>query len=239
MIIAVCDDERELRGELADKIHRHCPGAAITVFSSGSELLASAGRFDIIFLDIGMDGLDGMQTARELRKNGCRAVIIFVTAFEDRVFDAFDVGAFNFLVKPVSDDRFGEVLKKAIDSCTNADIADKDERYITVKSGRVNTRLTLSEIMYAEVLDRKLTLHTVNGEVEYYGRLSEFENCTDDRFFRTHRAYLINLRYLEKYTSSEVTMENGDKVLLAKQRYSALVKAYMRYIKEGGDARLS
>ena len=235
MNFAVCDDERTLRKELADRIRSYCPGAAVMEFSSGGELLASAGGFDIIFLDIGMDGLDGMQTARELRKNGCRAVIIFVTAFEDRVFDAFDVGAFNFLVKPVSDERFEEVLKKAIDSCTNADTADKDERYITVKSGRVSTRLALSELMYAEVLDRKLTLHTVNGEFEYYGRLSKLENCTDDSFFRTHRAYLINLRYLEKYTSSEVTMENGDTVLLAKQRYSALVKAYMRYIKEGGN----
>ena len=199
MKFAVCDDEQTLRRDMADKIRSHCQGAAITEFSSGDELLASAGGFDIIFLDIGMDGLDGMQTAHELRKNGCRAVIIFVTAFEDRVFDAFDVGAFNFLVKPVSDDRFEEVLKKAIDSCTNADTAGKDERYITVKSGRVSTKLALSEIMYAEVLDRKLTLHTVNGEVEYYGRLSKLENCTDDSFFRTHRAYLINLRYSGRY----------------------------------------
>ena len=158
--------------------------------------------FDIIFLDIGMDGIDGMQTARELRSNGCRAVIIFVTAFEDRVFDAFDVGAFNFLVKPVSDDRFEKVLKKAIKSCMDTDIADKNERCITVKSGRVSTKLALSEIMYAEVLDRKITLHTVNGEVEYYGRLSKLENCTGDSFFRTHRAYLINLRYLEKIAPS-------------------------------------
>ena len=234
MKFAVCDDEQTLRRELSDKIRLHFPGAAVTEFTSGGELLASSGGFDIIFLDIGMDGLDGMQTARELRSNGCHAVIIFVTAFEDRVFDAFDVGAFNFLVKPVSDDRFEEVLKKAAESCSHADAANKDERCITVKSGRVSTKLALSEIMYAEVLDRKLTLHTINGEVEYYGRLSELENCTDDSFFRTHRAYLINLRYLEKYTSSEATMENGDKVLLAKQRYSALVRAYMRYIKSEG-----
>lgn len=235
MRIAVCDDERELRRELADRIERLYPGAEIAEYSSGEELIMGGTDSDIIFLDIGMDGLDGMQTARVLRKNGCRAVIIFVTAFEDRVFDAFDVGAFNFLVKPVSDDRFEEVLKKAVESCVNGDTAGRDERYITVKSGRVSTKLALSEIMYAEVLDRKLTLHTLNGEVEYYGRLSELENCTDDSFFRTHRAYLINLRYLEKYTSSEVTMENGDTVLLAKQRYSALVKAYMHFIKsEGG-----
>ena len=95
MRFAVCDDEAELRRDISDRITALCPGASVTEFSTGSELLAGAGNFDIIFLDIGMDGLDGMQTAKKLRQDGCRAAIIFVTAFEDRVFDAFDVGAFR------------------------------------------------------------------------------------------------------------------------------------------------
>lgn len=234
MRFAVCDDEAELRRDISDRITALCPGASVMEFSSGDELLAGAGSFDIIFLDIGMDGLDGMQTARKLRQNSCRAAIIFVTAFEDRVFDAFDVGAFNFLVKPVSAQKFTEVLKKAIDSRTEPVATATSDRFIAVKSGGVSTKLALSEIMYAEVFDRILILHTVSGKVEYRGRLNEFEKCTDETFFRTHRSYLINLRYLEKYTSSEVTMENGDRVLLAKQRYSELVRAYLRYIKSEG-----
>ncbi len=234
MRFAVCDDEAELRRDISDRIAALCPGASVTEFSSGGELLAGAGSFDIIFLDIGMDGLDGMQTAKKLRQNGCRAAIIFVTAFGDRVFDAFDVGAFNFLVKPVSAQKFVEVLKKAIDSRTEPAATVTSDRFIAVKSGGVSTKLALSEIMYAEVFDRILILHTTGGKVEYRGRLNEFEKCTDETFFRTHRSYLINLRYLEKYTSSEVTMENGDRVLLAKQRYSELVRAYLRYIKSEG-----
>ena len=234
MRFAVCDDEAELRRDISDKITALCPGASVTEFSSGTELLEGAGSFDIIFLDIGMDGLDGMQTAKKLRQNGCRAAIIFVTAFEDRVFDAFDVGAFNFLVKPVSTQKFAEVLKKAIDSRTEPAATATSDRFIAVKSGGVSTKLALSEIMYAEVFDRILILHTVSGKVEYRGRLNEFEKCTDDTFFRTHRSYLINLRYVERYTSSEVTMENGDRVLLAKQRYSELVKSYLHYIKSEG-----
>ena len=234
MRFAVCDDEAELRRDISDRITALCPGASVTEFSTGGELLTGAGGVDIIFLDIGMDGLDGMQTAKKLRQNGCRAAIIFVTAFEDRVFEAFDVGAFNFLVKPVSAKKFAEVLKKAIDSRTEPAATVTSDRFIAVKSGGVSTKLALSEIMYAEVFDRILILHTVSGKVEYRGRLNEFEKCTDETFFRTHRSYLINLRYLEKYTSSEVTMENGDRVLLAKQRYSELVRAYLRYIKSEG-----
>ena len=231
MRFAVCDDEAELRRDISDRIAALCPGASVTEFSSGGKLLAGAGGFDIIFLDIGMDEIDGMQTARELRRNGCRAAIIFVTAFGDRVFDAFDVGAFNFLVKPVSAQKFAEVLKKAIDSRDTPPPTETHDRYIAIKTGGLNTKLALSEIMYAEVFDRTLILHTVSGKVGYRGKLSEFEKCTDDSFFRTHRSYLINLRYLASYTSSQVTLDNGDKVILAKKRYSELVKAYMRFIR--------
>ena len=178
-----------------------------------------------------MDSIDGMQTARELRKRGCSSAIIFVTAFEDRVFDAFDVGAFNFLVKPVSAEKFSEVLQKAIESRETPPPTESHDRYIAIKTGGLNTKLALSEIMFAEVFDRTLILHTTSGKVEYRGKLSEFEKCTDDSFFRTHRSYLINLRYLASYTSSQVTLDNGDKVILAKKRYSELVKAYMHFIR--------
>lgn len=231
MRFAVCDDEVELRRSISDNIKLFSPGAVITGFSSGVELIASPDSFDIIFLDIGMDGIDGMQTARELRKRGCSSAIIFVTAFEDRVFDAFDVGAFNFLVKPVSAEKFSEVLQKAIESRETPPPTESHDRYIAIKTGGLNTKLALSEIMYSEVFDRTLILHTASGKVEYRGKLSEFEKCTDDSFFRTHRSYLINLRYLASYTSSQVTLDNGDKVILAKKRYSELVKAYMRFIR--------
>lgn len=239
MRFAVCDDEPELRRSISDNIKLFSPGAAITEFSSGKELLASASGFDIIFLDIGMDGLDGMQTARELRKSGCNSAIIFVTAFEDKVFDAFDVGAFHYLVKPVSIEKFAEVLKNAIDSRTEPVATDTGDRFIAVKSGGVSTKLALSEIMYAEVYDRILILHTISGKVEYRGKLSGFEKCTDETFFRTHRSYLINLRYLESYTSSQVKMDSGDTVILAKQRYSELVRAYMRFLKQGDGNGIS
>lgn len=239
MRFAVCDDEAELRRDISDRIAALCPGASVTEFSSGGELLAGAGSFDIIFLDIGMDGLDGMQTAKKLRQNGCRAAIIFVTAFEDRVFEAFDVGAFNFLVKPVSAKKFAEVLKKAIDSRETPAPAETHDRYIAIKTGGLNTKLALSEIIYAEVYDRIVILHTTSGKVEYRGKLSEFEKCTDETFFRTHRSYLINLRYLESYTSSQVKLDSGDTVILAKQRYSELVRAYMRFLKQGDGNGIS
>ena len=81
------------------------------------------------------------------------------------------------------------------------------------------------------MFNRIVVVHTAGGNLDYYGRISELEKLSDNSFFRCHRSYLINLRYLDRYTSSEIIMTNGDKVILAQKRYSELVKAYMRFIK--------
>ena len=98
-----------------------------------------------------------------------------------------------------------------------------------------STKISFKEIIYAESFDHILILHTLNGKIEYRERLSKFEKQADRSFFRTHRSYLINLRYLEKYSSSEVIMDNGDRVLLSKKRYAELVKSYMNYIRSENE----
>ena len=231
MRYAVCDDETVLRQDIREKIALFSPGSVIVEFSSGKDLLESSEAFDIIFLDIGMEGIDGMQTARELRKRGCSSSIIFVTAFEDRVFDAFDVGAFNFLVKPVSAEKFSEVLQKVIESRSVPTASATNDRFIAVKSGGVSTKLALSEIMYAEVFDRTLILHTASGKVEYRGRLNEFEKCTDDTFFRTHRSYILNMKYISSIDKKTVLLSNGEKVICSAKNYDEFLKNYMSYLK--------
>ncbi len=235
MRFAVCDDETEICKDISEKITAIYPEAIVTEFSSGEELINTKEDFDIIFLDIEMHGIDGMQVAHQLREEGCPSVIIFVTAYENRVFEAFDVGAFHFLVKPVSEERFSEVIKKAVENCSQSDLYAETEKSIIVKTGGISTKLSLKEIMYAEAFDHILILHTLNGKLEYRERLNKFEKQTDRTFFRTHRSYLINLRYLEKYSSCEVIMDNGDRVLLSKKRYAELVKAYMNYIRSEND----
>ena len=84
------------------------------LFESGQKLLTTDFRADIIFLDVDMPSPNGIETAKRLREEGCEAVIVFVTALREYVFDAFDVGAFHYLVKPFNEDKFREVLGKAV-----------------------------------------------------------------------------------------------------------------------------
>lgn len=96
----------------------------------------------------------------------------------------------------------------------------------------MSRKIAISEIVYAEVFNRKIIISTLNDKIEFYGKLTELESELGNTFFRTHRAYLINLKYLERYSSADVTLETGETVLLSKQKYPELVKSYMRYIKE-------
>ncbi|MDE7276244.1 MAG: response regulator, partial [Lachnospiraceae bacterium] len=99
MRIAVCDDEKEVRMILRGKIRKLYPEADVFCYASGEELLRSTESFDILFLDIQMEGQNGMETAVRLRKKERDTILIFITALEEYVFQAFDVGAFHYLVK--------------------------------------------------------------------------------------------------------------------------------------------
>ena len=109
MQIAICDDEVSMVQILEEKIKKLLPDAVIDKYLSGDELIASGSKPDILFLDIQMPGMDGMETAKVLRQDNEDMILIFVTAAEEYVFQAFDVAAFHYLVKPFSDEKFEAV----------------------------------------------------------------------------------------------------------------------------------
>ena len=235
MRIAICDDEKNIRELMANKVEKQYPDAEIIFFQSGEELLLSDEYIDILFLDIQMSGIDGMETARELRKKDKSVILIFVTAVEEYVFQAFDVGAFNYIVKPIDDGKFSDVLHRAVDEWSSQNINEKEpeERYVLINNSGVHTKVILDEIVYAEVFNRKVVIHKLDGEIEYYGKMSDLESLAGDSFFRPHRAYLINFKYVEKYDATTIYLERGT-VLMAKQNYPEFVKKYMKYIQKRG-----
>ena len=235
MRIAICDDEKNIRELIEGKVVKQYPEAEIVSFSCGEELLLSDMHIDILFLDIQMSGRNGMDTARELRKKDTDVILIFVTAVEEFVFQAFDVGAFHYIVKPIEDAKFIGVLHKAVDELSSKckDANEAEERYLMINSGGVHTKVVFDDIVYAEVFNRKIVIHKLNDTIEYYGKMSDLESLAGDSFFRPHRAYLINFKYVEKYDASTIYLEKGS-VLMAKQNYPEFVKRYMKYIQRRG-----
>lgn len=235
MQIAICDDEKNIRELIGDKVKKQFPESEIDFYSSGDELLLSDKPMDILFLDIQMSGRNGMETARELRKKDKRTIIIFVTAAEEYVFQAFDVGAFHYIVKPIDDEKFTEVLCRAVEELADMNLYDKphDEKHLLINNGGVHIKVKIDDIIYAEVFNRKVVIHKMDETIEYYGKMSDLETLAGDSFFRPHRAYLINFKYVEKYDSTTIYLEKGT-ALMAKQNYSEFVKKYMKYNQRRG-----
>ena len=162
MRIAICDDEVSMVQILEEKIKKLLPDAVIDKYLSGDELIASGSKPDILFLDIQMPGMDGMETAKVLRQDNEDMILIFVTAAEAYVFQAFDVGAFHYLVKPFSDEKFKEVVTKAVHNIKRSSRLEKDEKYIMVQTAGSHIKIFLRDIVYAEVYNRKVIIHTQN-----------------------------------------------------------------------------
>lgn len=240
MRIAVCDDERELREMLAEKIARFYPDAELALYQSGQELLLSDVYPDILFLDIRMAGKDGMETARELRGKNRDMIIIFVTALTDCVFEAFDVRAFHYLVKPFEDRKFVEVLLNAVKEFEN--IKETEETKTSIRHEKPSLMITSKgehitvaweDIVYAEVFNRKVIIHTMDSDIEYYGKMKELAAMAGDDFYRPHRANLVNYNYIKKYDAATIYLQRGQ-ALIAKQNYQDFVRGYLRFNQRKG-----
>ncbi len=236
MRIAICDDEKRICSILGEEARKICPDAEVITYTSGEELLKAYSLPDILLLDIRMPGINGMDVAKALRDKGWRKILIFVTGEEDQVFNSFDLRAFHFLVKPISDEKLKEVLKSAESELEHIERSPADnDRYIDIQSGTSHIRLKLSKLQYAEVFSRKTILHTKEGIIEYYGQLSALEKLVGSDFYRIHRSYLVNMKCIERYDRAFVTMSGGDSIPIARREYDGFLSAYMEYIRRTGS----
>ena len=147
------------------------------------------------------------------------------------------MGAFHYLIKPLEEEKFEEVLQKAVRQVRERDSEDagtgKERQSLIVTSKGQHITVPVQEIVYAEVFNRKIILHTMDADIEYYGKLKELEKKAGEDFYRPHRAYLINLNFVRKYNAGAIYLKRGQ-ALVAKQNYHDFVKCYLRFNQRKG-----
>lgn len=222
------DDEKAIREHICGLIKKQEPESRIRSYATGEELLESGEFFDIAFLDVRMSGMNGIETARRLREKQEETVLIFITGIKDYVFDALDLYAFQYLLKPVDEKKFAEVLERA----KKETVRKKEKRELFIKSK--NLTLGEDDILYIESRGKKVEIHTVRESIEIYASMEELSGQLGEGFYRCHRAYLVNMAHITEYGNDSILLENGDSVYLAKKKYGEFVKAYMWYLQNGG-----
>ena len=232
--IAICDDEKAIREQINELIEKEKPGVCPELYETGDSLLTAGKQFDIVFLDIQMDGTDGIETAKLLRQRDEDAILIFITGIREYVFKAFDVAAFHYLLKPIEEDKFHEVFQRAKRELEKR----KKQRRETIFIKTRNRSFTLEKdsILYIESRAKKVEIHTVGENIEVYASMNEMEAQLGDGFYRCHRGYLVNMAFVAEYDSESITLNNGEYIYLAKEKYGEFVKTYMRYLRNGVGA---
>ncbi len=237
MRIAICDDEAPTRAYLASLIRaQDCP-CEVVEYASARDCLAGHRGIDLLFLDIELNatGPDGMALARQIRESNSAAqpVIIFVTGYERYVFDAFDVGAFQYLMKPVDEEKFAQVFARAVEQIMSNRENPQKGPVLTLQSANASKTVPLDSIYYIESSNHKVELHLKDGVFACYAKIGDLELELQDQFFRIHKGYLVNLAYVEGYSKTELTLTSGEKLLISKYKYQDFVKAYLRFVKRG------
>lgn len=197
--IGICDDEasmrRALRRPLEQKLQLLGEDYQILEYDSGESLVLrpETEGLDILFLDIEMKELSGMDTARTLRRRDSHTLLIFVTAYPDYVFQGYEVHAFHYILKPYDERKIGNVLEQALkelDACR--------EQFFTLEQKSGVLRISLKRIVAFSSDRRKVVLTLSDGKkTDFYGRLDDVEKQLPDCFVRCHNRHLVNLNHVE------------------------------------------
>lgn len=233
--IAICDDSKQERQILAALFKRyqelHATPLQIHIFQNGFSLLDAIDqgkRFDITILDILMPGENGIEIARNIRASGTDTEIIFLTSSPEYAVDSYEVKAQNYLLKPVTEEKFFA----SIDSIL-AELDEKDTAsFIIYTTEKQYSRIRVSSLVYGEVTHRTITLHladqTMISAVMTFTEFQDILKAYPD-FIYPHRSYAVNMNYIQYVTKSDIILADGQKIPLSRNNYTKISEQFLNF----------
>ncbi len=230
MKVLICDDDtyalEQLREYVLYYMEQHSIACELTVSESSKKIMRGRESFDLAFLDIQMDEVDGIALAKELRRRNGKLALFFITNFEEYQDDAMDLRAFRFLPKPFDSQRLFAGLDKAMEYIDGAYIN------VMLNSNGIYKRFAADDILYVRRDNRKVILTAKNGifaAKESFGGLCG--RLPVRYFFLVHNSFIINLHYVKTYCYSELTMVNGERISIASRKQAAFRKFWFEYLR--------
>lgn len=224
--IAICDDEKPFLQIMEDYLKLYLSKKSIDykidVFSSGWKLIElgqDITSYTIVFLDINMKEVDGIKTARAIRKNSDDIFIVFVTAFIDFSLEGYKVGALRYLLK--TSDNFEDSVSECMDVIM--DRMDYDIPHKKFHFRESSKDVALEQIIYIESRLHRLEFHIMEDSVKTYTMYDTLNNIEQEldsgEFLRIHQSYLVNMKYIKSIRNKMVVLENREEFTIPKARY--------------------
>ncbi len=231
MRIVICDDDNLTIEKIKkyiriffERSHLKCP--EIACFNKGEDVLNDGGDKDIVFLDIEMEGVDGIHVGNILKEKNSRTIIFVVTSFSEYLDDAMRFHVFRYLSKPIDKQRFYRNLDDALKLYT------KITTKIPVENKQGVRIVSASDIIAVEARERKVIVHTTTEDIlSIYGIQYWEEKLPKNLFFRTHRSFIINLEHVNDFDHMTIHLAKGKvDAYLTRRRYSDFKEHYYMYL---------
>lgn len=233
--IAICDDSKQERQILAALFKRyqelHATPLQIHIFQNGFSLLDAIDqgkRFDITILDILMPGENGIEIARNIRASGTDTEIIFLTSSPEYAVDSYEVKAQNYLLKPVTEEKFFASIDSILAELDKKDTAS----FIIYTTENQYSRIRVSSLVYGEVTHRTITLHladqTMISAVMTFTEFQDILKAYPD-FIYPHRSYAVNMNYIQYVTKSDIILTDGQKIPLSRNNYTKISEQFLNF----------
>lgn len=233
MKIAICDDEYFAIEELLNLIKLFdCNDNEFEVLclSSGEELeecFNNGQKFDIVFLDVELNGQNGIELAENIKSEFPKTIIIFISSHSSYMVEAFKAEALHFLTKPIKKDEFDDVfsraMRKYLEINTTLSFRWENERY----------NVLIDDILFIEGYHRHIVVHAFDGTVESIGKLSEiYEYLRGFSFVRVHQGYLVNMKHIKSFMKNEIVLSDGSSVPISVRKRQEALSIYDSFIRK-------
>ncbi len=225
---AICDDDEEhlqyLKSLVSGWACRLNLAIQLRTFPSAEAFLfayAEDSAYDILILDIEMKEISGIELAKHIRTEDKRVEILFITSHFEFISEGYEVDALHYLTKPVAEDKLHAVLTKALDRL------HAEPPSVIISCDGETVKLHEPDILYVEAFLHYISIHTGEREYKIKESISSFEKRLSADFFRVHRSYLVSLKAIVRISRTEVTLEGGTLLPLARGKYDAVNRAFI------------
>ena len=238
MKIAIVDDIADERALLRRRLNRQFSQRGVRAdffeYENGTSFLSAAAKkqFTVLFLDIYMDGKNGIDVAKEFRKTDTTCLLIFTTTSTDHALEGFQVRAMHYLVKPYTERDISALLDEILSRIP------KQENYITVKISGSDVRIPFGAIVYVEHFSHMIHIHTSTGKVlitrQSFGSFTEpFKD--DPRFFLCSRGVIINLAHAADFNGTAFVLADGSQISVSRDRSKTARQTFMEFLFQRGN----
>jgi DNA-binding LytR/AlgR family response regulator len=230
--IALCDDDEYVLDQLNTMIFKYCKEKAIQVltslFSNGEDLIRSSKIFHVVFLDIQMGQIDGIEIAKLIRENDKHVKIIYVTNFSNYQSDAFSVRAFGYVIKPFT----YEIISKQLDDVMEYTELEKNKTTFTFDTNLGVKTLNIDDIYYFESYNHKIKIVTTGRTLEVSDSINNvLNNFKSYGFSMPHKSFIINLLYVSSIKGYDVVLTDGDLIPISQKRAVEFKSEFHSYLK--------